>query len=115
MMAVRARRCPPVHTLRSVVWGRFATRGVFSYRPFESAASVVASVLIAMMVAITGIAVQVTSATTLPGGASAPRLVLDVDDNPEGSAIYRTPPPEPDPMIWCRTLKGSTICVREST
>lgn len=57
-------------------------RGSFERRVLDLAVWLVASAVIATMVAIGGSAVQVTSAT-------------------------------PDPMVWCRPLSGSTICIRE--
>jgi hypothetical protein len=99
----------------------------------ELAVWLTASSLIAIMVAVGGTVVQVTSATPLPPNATAsssdfytdltpggkevfrtaPRPVLDPDYTPEGEKIPRLAAPTPEPMIWCRPLSGSTICIRE--
>ena len=82
-------------------------------RVLEIAVSIVASAIIATMVALGGTAVEVTSATPLPVGNSRQRFFLDPDFIPEGQRIPRTATPAPDPMTWCRPLSGSTICIRE--
>lgn len=84
-------------------------------RVLEIAVSIVASAIIATMVALGGTAVEVTSATPLPAGNSRQRFVLDPDFTPEGQRIPRTATPTPDPMTWCRPLSGSTICIREKS
>lgn len=84
-------------------------------RVLEIAVSIVASAIIATMVALGGTAVEVTSATPLPAGNSRQRFVLDPDFTPEGRRIPRTATPTPDPMTWCRPLSGSTICIREKS
>lgn len=88
-------------------------RGSFERRVLDLAVWLVASAVIATMVAIGGSAVQVTSATPLPTGTTAPRSFLDPNYTLEGEKIPRAAIPTPDPMVWCRPLSGSTICIRE--
>ena len=82
-------------------------------RVLEATVSLMASAVIATMVALGGSAVQVTSATPLPAGTSAPRFFLDPDYTSQGEKIPHSATPTPDPMVWCRPLSGSTICIRE--
>jgi len=104
-------------------------------RAVEIAVAVVASVLMATMVAIGGNAVEATTATALPTGGTASqsdfyadlspdgkevfrtrsRPVIDPEYTPEGEKIPRPGTPTPDPMVWCRPLNGSTTCIREKS
>ena len=94
---------------------RSAGHSTIGYRVLEVTVSLLASAVIATMVALGGNAVKVTSATPLPAGSTGPRFFLDSDYTPEGERIFRTTTPTPDPMTWCRTLRGSTICIREKS
>jgi hypothetical protein len=102
-------------TLTPTMQGGSAGRSAVGYRLLEVTTSIMASAIIATMVAIGGTAVQVTSATPLPISTTAPRFFVDPNYTPEGEKTPRTVTPTPDPMVWCRPLSGSTICIREKT
>jgi len=115
IVAAREWSRPKAATWRLTVPGRLVGRGAITSRVLEVTVSLVASAVIATMVAIGGSAVQVTSATPLPSGGAVPRFFLDPHYTPEGQEILRTATPEPDSMTWCRPLSGSTICIREKS
>ena len=107
----RTRSTAPTLKVRDRIGGR----SKIGYRVLEVTVSLLASAVIATMVALGGSAVQVTSATPLPAGNTRQRFILDPDFTPEGERILRTTTPTPDPMVWCRPLSGSTICIREKS
>ena len=84
------------------------------YRVLEAVVALMASAVIATMVAIGGSAVQITSATPLPAGAG-PRFHVDPNYTPAGESTVPAATHEPDPMTWCRPLNGSTICIHEKS
>jgi hypothetical protein len=99
----------------STVRDRFAGRGVSGRCVRDITVSLVASALMAALVAVAGNAVQATSAAPPPASAAPLPAAIDRSTPIEGEETIRSATPTPDQMVWCRPLSGSTICIREKT